>query len=65
MNIVPHLIRLEGSSDLLLQVIVRGDFAKRERPRGSAQAGKVFLESEDAAMIDAQAFPHRVAALDG
>ena len=40
-----------------------GNFRKGERFRGTAEPGEMFVQFEDAAVIEPQSFPDRIAAL--
>jgi hypothetical protein len=62
-HFVAHLVRLKSSFDLGNHFFSRWDLSKRKRPGGSFQAIEVFVQFEDAALIQAQSLPYRIPAL--
>ena len=63
MNAVAHLVRGQRAPDLVDDFFVRRNFRKGERFRGTPEPGEMFVQFEDAAVIEPQSFPDRVAAL--
>ena len=64
MGPVAHVVRPEGIENRVADVFYRGHGGERERLGGILQAGEVRGERGDPAIVDTQAFPHGVTALD-
>ena len=63
-NAVAHLVRDEGALDFIDDFFVSRNLRKRERFRGTPETGEMFVQFENAAVIEPQSFPNRVATLD-
>src|SRR5262245_15680691 len=61
---VGHSVGPQGFTQSSGDVRVRRDRGEAERGRGTPQPGKVFAQCEDLPVIEPQAFPHGVAALN-
>src|SRR6185437_8098094 len=62
-DVVGHLVGLQGPPDLLGDLLIRGHRVERERLRRAPQPGQVLGQPENAPLIKAQALPDRVPAL--
>ena len=63
MNAVSHFVGGECPPDFIDDFFIRRNFGKGERLRGTAEPGEVFVQFEDAAIIEPQSFPDRIATL--
>ena len=61
MHAVAHAVRDERTTDLLDDLLVRGDVDEGESQRGGPEPGEVLVELEDASVVQAQAFPDGIA----
>ena len=61
---VAHPVRLQGREQRLSNVVSSGDVPERHGARRVDQPVEVIVETEDATVVNAQAFPDGVAALD-
>ncbi len=64
MHAVAHAVGFECLFDVLDYRLARGDIGEADHRRGFLEAREVLVELEDAPVVDAQAFPDRIAALD-
>ena len=64
MHSVPHAIGLEGLEDGALDFVSRRHFGERHGMGGVEQAVEMVVEIGDPSVVDPQALPHRIAALD-
>ena len=61
---VAHLVGGECALDFLNQLLVRRNIREGERGGGTPQSLEMFVQLENAAVIESQPFPNRIAALD-
>jgi len=61
---VVHLIRLECALDLADDLVVKRNVGKRQRERRASQSVEMLVQLEDSPVVDAQALPDGVAALN-
>ncbi len=64
MHTVVHLVRGECALDFLNDFFVGRNLRKRQRLGGFSQPNEMFVQLEDASIVEPQSLPNRVAPLD-